>query len=130
LSPPPVFADRNEATDDWPIASVSAEFQNEIRGKYPKDGPRNGLKMYKAVGVALLSALLTSAIVPAPIERAGEKASPAKKRRIHSVQMFWEQPAPTVKSIPIGMENVYTMCLPYCSERGAAITGPNPRAST
>jgi len=36
--------------------------------------------------------------------RAGENMKPAKKRRIQRVQIFWENPAPIVKSAPIGSE--------------------------
>ena len=54
--------------------------------------------------MALRSALLTSAIDPAPIASAGENVSPAKKRRMHRVQIFCERPAPTVKRAPIGVE--------------------------
>jgi hypothetical protein len=36
--------------------------------------------------------------------RAGEKESPAKNRRIHNVQIFWEKPAPIVKIAPMGAE--------------------------
>jgi hypothetical protein len=35
-----------------------------------------------------------------------------------------------VKSAPSGVEKRYTMCLPYVSEIGAAMTGPSPSAST
>lgn len=97
---------------------------------YPSAGPRNGLRIYKQLGAALCSALLTSEIVPAPIESEGEKVSPAKKRKMHSVQIFCEKPAPIVNSAPMGIESVYTICLPYVSERGAAIIGPNPKAKT
>jgi hypothetical protein len=86
--------------------------------------------MYKQLGAALCSALLTSEIVPAPIESEGEKVSPAKKRKMHRVHIFGEKPAPMVNSAPMGIENVYMMCLPYVSERGAAIMGPNPKANT
>lgn len=55
------------------------------KNSYPKAGPKKGLKMYNADGMALCSGLFTSAILPAPIARAGEKANPEKKRKIHNV---------------------------------------------
>lgn len=51
---------------------------------------------------------MTSATVPPPMARHGEKASPAKKRRMHRVHIFCENPAPMVKSAAMGAENMYT----------------------
>lgn len=44
--------------------------------------------------------------------------------------MFCENPAPTVKTAARGVVTAYTMYLPYVSESGAAIRGPNPSART
>ena len=54
----------------------------------------------------------TSALDPAPIESAGENVRPAKNRRMQRVQMFWENPAPSVKIAPSGVDTKYTMCRP------------------
>lgn len=97
---------------------------------YPNAGPRKGIVIYNPLGVALFSGRWVSAIVPAPIARAGENVIPAKKRRMHRVQMFCEKPAPTVKIAPRGADTRYTTRRPYVSDIGAARSGPNPRAKT
>ena len=74
--------------------------------------------------------MTTSAFEPALMESAEEKVRPAKKRRMQRDQIFWEKPAPIVKSTPRGVEMRYTMCRPQVSEIGAAMTGPSPSAST
>ena len=56
------------------------------------------------VGVDRSWALITSASVPAPIARQGEKARPAKNRRMHSDQIFCENPEPSVNSAARGAE--------------------------
>ena len=56
------------------------------------------------VGVDRSWAFITSASVPAPIARQGEKARPAKNRRMHSVQIFCENPEPSVNSAARGAE--------------------------
>ena len=71
---------------------------------YPNAGPRKGAMIYKPLGTALSLGACVSAMVPAPIARAGENVIPAKNRRIHNVQMFWEKPAPTVKIAPRGAD--------------------------
>lgn len=71
----------------------------------PKDGPRKGLRTYNADGIVLCSFLFISAIVPAPIAKAGEKAIPEKNRRMHNVQIFWEKPVPIVKIAATGTES-------------------------
>ena len=82
------------------------------------------------MGVALPSALVTSATVPAPMASAGENASPAKNRRMHNVQIFFDKPLPMVKRAPIGVETRYITWRPNVSETGAAKMGPKPSAST
>jgi hypothetical protein len=44
--------------------------------------------MYRALGAALCSGLVTSAMLPAPRASAGLNAKPLKNRRMQSVHMF------------------------------------------
>lgn len=71
---------------------------------YPSAGPKKGMVINSPLGAARSSSLNKSAIVPAPIAKAGENPIPAKNRKMHSAAMLCVNPAPTVNIAPSGAE--------------------------
>lgn len=68
-----------------------------------------------------------SAFVPAPTANAGLPVKPAKNRHTIKLAKWFENPAPSVKSINMGADTRYTIFRPYFSESGAEKMGPKPR---
>jgi hypothetical protein len=100
------------------------------RKSYPREGPANGARRKKVVAMALVRGGNKSAFVPAPTARTGLPKNPAKNRHTRREPKFWENPAPSVKSIITGRDVLYTMLRPCISLNGAAKTGPNASPMT
>lgn len=79
---------------------------------YPNEGPRKGLRMYMVVPIARSDGWHVSAMVPAPMARAGEKNMPARNLRMTSAAKFGANPAPRVKMAPSGGDIRYTVRRP------------------
>lgn len=71
-----------------------------------------------------------SAILPAPFVRGPELAAPAKKRRMSSDVMFWDSPAPMVKSMHKGTLRRLMALRPYVSDSPLETSGPKPSPRT
>jgi hypothetical protein len=100
-----------------------------MEATYPKAGPRNGAMRNILVTTALCLGRNRSAFVPAPTANAGLPVRPARNRHMMSDARLLENPAPSVKSMNMGEDVMYTILRPCFSLNGAEMMGPKPRPS-
>lgn len=84
--------------------------QREIA--YPREGPANGAARKMLVASARCRRGNRSAFVPAPTASAGLPVNPARNRQIARLPNELENPAPSVKSMKIGPDTMYTIRRP------------------
>lgn len=104
LGPAPAFVLDDEAAYYRACVSFSSVVGVGIRGwaALPNAGPENGANVKMLIPTALVAGENMSAIDPPPTANAGPANTPAKNRQITKDAMFWEQPAPNVKSAKTG----------------------------